>query len=120
MESKPAPEPPPITFIACEEHFRPILPTIEGNVDYWTLREQLTVIDELLRTGGVEKDFITRSLQHWIKTLHEAKVEGIELSDEGKSGVIALDDLVRGKQQQRFQEHSLRALRCTLVRTLLP
>ena len=34
-------EPPPITFIPCEEHFRPVLPTIEGNVDYLALGGQV-------------------------------------------------------------------------------
>ena len=42
-------EPPPITFIPCEEHFRPVLPTVEGNVDYLALRGQLITMDELLR-----------------------------------------------------------------------
>jgi hypothetical protein len=39
-------EPPAITFIPCKEHFRPVLPTIEGNVDYLALRGQLTTMDE--------------------------------------------------------------------------
>ena len=112
-------EPPPITFIPCEEHFRPVLPTIEGNVDYLTLRGQLTTMDELLRTSGVENEFVTRSLKHWVKTLSQSKVEQIELSGEGKCGVIRLEDLIGGKQQARFQEHSIRALRCTIARTLL-
>ena len=112
-------EPPPITFIPCEEHFRPVLPTIEGNVDYLTLRGQLTTMDELLRTSGVENEFVTRSLKHWVKTLSQSRVEQIELSGEGKCGVIRLADLVGGKQQARFQEHSIRALRCTIARTLL-
>src|ERR1700720_621131 len=112
-------EPPPITFIPCEEHFRPVLPTIEGNVDYLTLRGQLTTMDELLRTSGVENEFVTRSLKHWVKTLSQSRVEQIELSGEGKCGVIRLEDLVGGKQQARFQEHSIRALRCTIARTLL-
>ena len=112
-------EPPPITFIPCEAHFRPVLPTIEGNVDYLTLREQLTTMDELLRTSGVEKEFVRLSLERWIKTLSESKVEQIELSGEGQSGVIGLEDLVSGKQQVRFQEHSVRALRCSIARTLL-
>jgi hypothetical protein len=43
-------EPPLITFIPCEEHFRPILPAIEGNVDYLT---RTAPPDELLRTSGV-------------------------------------------------------------------
>ena len=110
---------PPITFIPCEEHFRPVLPTIEGNVDYLALRGQLTTIDELLSTSGVENEFVLRSLNHWIKTLSESKVDQIELSGEGQSGVIRLEDLVSGKQQIRFQEHSIRALRCSIARTLL-
>jgi hypothetical protein len=112
-------EPPQITFIPCEEHFRPVLPTIEGNVDYLALRGQLITIDELLRTSGVENEFVVRSLEHWIKTLSESEVEQIELSGEGQSGVIQLEDLVSGKRQQRFQEHSIRALRCSIARTLL-
>ena len=112
-------EPPAITFIPCEEHFRPVLPTIEGNVDYLALRGQLTTMDELLRSSGVENDFVTRSLKHWIKTLTQSKIEQIELSGEGQCGVIKLEDLVRGRQQERFQQHSIRALRCTVARTLL-
>jgi len=112
-------EPPEITFIPCEEHFRPVLPTIEGNVDYLALRGQLTTMDELLRSSGVENEFVARSLKHWIKTLTQSKIEQIELSGEGRCGVIELQELVRGRQQERFQEHSIRALRCTVARTLL-
>jgi hypothetical protein len=112
-------EPPPITFIPCEGHFRPVLPTIEGNVDYLALRGQLTTMDELLRTSGVENEFVMRRLEQWIKTLSQSKVEQIELSGEGQSGGIRLEDLVGRKQQVRFQEHSVRALRCTIARTLL-
>lgn len=110
---------PAITFIPCEEHFRPVLPTIEGNVDYLVLRGQLTAMDELLRTSGLENEFIVGSLQHWVKTLSQSEVEQIELSGEGQRGVIRLEDLIGGKQQVRFQEHSIRALRCTIARTLL-
>jgi hypothetical protein len=112
-------EPPAITFIPCEQHFRPVLPTIEGNVDYLTLRGQLTTMDELLRTSGIEDEFVTRSLNHWVKTLSQSKVDEIALSGEGQCGVIRLEELVRGRQQVRFQEHSIRALRCTIARTLL-
>jgi hypothetical protein len=112
-------EPPPIAFIPCEGHFRPVLPTIEGNVDYLTLRGQLTTVDELLGTSGVENEFVRRSLNHWVKTLSESKVEEFEISGEGQSGVIRLEDLVGARQQVRFQEHSIRALRCTIARTLL-
>jgi hypothetical protein len=70
-------------------------------------------------SGGVENDFVARSLKHWIKTLTQSKIEQIELSGDGQCGVIELEDLVRGRQQQRFQQHSIRTLRCTVARTLL-
>jgi Transposase domain (DUF772) len=112
-------EPPVITFIPCEKHFRPLLPTIEGNVDYLTLRGQLTTMDELLLSSGLENDFVVRSLEHWIKTLSQSKVDEMELSGEGQGGVLRLEELLHGQQQARFQEHSIRALRCTIARTLL-
>jgi len=112
-------EPPAITFIPCEAHFRPVLPTIEGNVDYLALRGQLLTIDELLRTSGVETAFVTRSLEHWITLLSQSKAAAIACSDEGPGGPMGLNDLIRGQQQARFQTHSLRALRCTIARTLL-
>jgi hypothetical protein len=62
------------------EHFRPVLPAIEGNVDYLDLRGQLITIYELLRSSGVENEFVARSLKHWIKTLTQSKIEQIELS----------------------------------------
>jgi hypothetical protein len=67
-------EPPAITFIPCEGHFRPVLPTVEGNVDYLSLRGQLTAMDELLRTSGVENEFVMRSLKHWVKTLSQSEL----------------------------------------------
>ena len=42
-----------------------------------------------------------------VHQLSESEVEQIELSGEGQSGVIRLEDLVSGRQQQRFQEHSV-------------
>jgi hypothetical protein len=109
---------PAITFIPCEEHFRPVLPTVEGNVDYLALRGQLTTMDELLRSSGLENDFVARSLKHWIKTLTQSKIDQIELSREGQCGMIELEDPVHGRKQERFQGHSIRALRCAIARTL--
>jgi hypothetical protein len=76
---------------------RPALPTIVGHVDYLTLRQRIEQIDELLRVSGVEKEFVELSLQHWMP-----------------SGVTP-----SARQQQHFQLRSRRALRCTLLRTLL-
>ena len=48
-------EPRAITFIPWEVHFRPVLPTVAGNVDYLTLREQPTTIDELSETSTLQR-----------------------------------------------------------------
>jgi hypothetical protein len=108
-------EPPAITFFACEEHFRPVLP----NVDDHALRGQLTPMDELLQTSGVENELVMTSLKHWVKTLCQSEAEQMELSGEGQSGVTRFEELVRGEQQVQFQKHSIRALRCAIARILL-
>jgi hypothetical protein len=85
-------------IIPFPQELRPKLPTIVGNVDYLTLRQRLEQIDVLLREGGVEQDFVRRVLEQWNPT--------------GKTAVNA-------RQQIRFQQRSRRALRCTILRTLL-
>ncbi len=79
----------------------PRLPTIEGNVDYCQFQRQLQRIDFLLLAGNVETQFLDLSLARWL-----AKKQ------TGHSTISP-------KQQVRFQEHSRRALRCNLLRTLL-
>ena len=76
---------------------RPRLPTIVGNVDYLTLRQGLEQIDQLLRTSGVEEEFVELALQTWL--------------EESRTPTA--------REQQRFQLRSRRALRCTVLRTLL-
>lgn len=85
-------------IIPFPQEFRPKLPTIVGNVDYLTLRQRLEQIDALLRAGGVEEDFVRRALEGW--------------NPSGKKTVTA-------GEQIRFQQRSRRALRCTILRTLL-
>jgi hypothetical protein len=77
---------------------RPRLPTILGNVDYLTLRSRLEQIDQLLQCSGLERDFVERALKRWLG-------EGTGTASAG--------------QQQKFQVRSRRALRCTILRTLL-
>ena len=48
-----------------------------------------------------------RGLKHWVKLLRQSEVEQMELPGEGQSGVIRLEDLIRGKQQIRFQSIGL-------------
>ena len=85
-------------IIPFPQELRPRLPTIVGNVDYLTLRERLEQIDALLRQSGVERDFVQRALADWRRA---AKGEPT------------------AREQEKFQQRSRRALRCTALRTLL-
>jgi hypothetical protein len=93
-------------FIPCEEHFRPVLPTIAGNVDYLTLRGQLTTIDELLRTSGVEKDFVMRSLEHWVRALHGSKVREMQMEDPRALRQAMKDEGFAQAQRRRAQSEA--------------
>ena len=88
----------PRFIIPFPQELRPRLPTIVGNVDYLTLRQRLEQIDALLREGGVEQDFVERALAHWQRA---AKTEP------------------SAREQGKYQERSRRALRCTILRTLV-
>lgn len=77
---------------------RPRLPTILGNVDYLSFRGRLEQIDRLLDSSGVEGDFVERALKGWLAQATQR---------------------VSARQQQKFQLRSRRALRCTILRTLL-
>src|SRR5271169_1775905 len=79
---------------------RPRLPTIVGNVDYLTLCQRLAQIDSLLQAGGLEADFVEQALQGWLQSKPASR-------------------LPTAGQQQQFQLRSRRALRCTILRTLL-
>lgn len=85
-------------IIPFPQELRPCLPTIVGNVDYLTLRQRLEQIDALLRQSGVERDFVQRALAGWRRA---AKAEPA------------------AREQEKFQQRSRRALRCTVLRTLL-
>jgi len=74
-----------------------VLPTIEGNVDYRELRDQLVRIDEMLLQSGLETQLIEADLCDWLG---------------GRQRLSA-------KAQQNRQRHSRRALRCNIARLLL-
>ena len=88
----------PRHIIPFPQELRPRLATVVGNVDYETLRHRLEQIDALLRQGGVEQDFVQRALEGWMRG---ASREPTAL------------------EQGKFQQRSRRALRCTILRTLL-
>jgi hypothetical protein len=87
-------------LLPLEQYLFPDLPTIMGNVDYQTLRAQLTRIHVLLVESGIERDFIERGVAYRM------------------AGVVAR--YRKSPHYQRIvQEHSSRALRCNLARVLL-
>ena len=88
----------PCPIIPFPQELRPQLPTIVGNVDYLTLRQRLEQIDTLLRDAGVEQDFVQRALERW---------------------QVAAKRNVTAQEQTKFQQRSRRALRCTILHTLL-
>jgi hypothetical protein len=75
----------------------PLLPTIEGNVDYRELRDQLLRIDQLLGLSGLETRLIETDLEHWLERRKH----------------------INAKAQQNRQRHSRRALRCNIARILI-
>lgn len=84
-------------LIPFPQSLRPPLPTIEGNVDYRQLRDQLLRIDQLLLQSGVEKRFVAETVTAW--------------AQRGKSASV--------RTQLNYQLHTHRALRCNILRTLL-
>ena len=88
----------PCSVIPFPQQLRPRLPTIVGNVDYQTLRQRLEQIDILLRDGGVERQFVELALEAWTASDSCAPPAG---------------------QQIKYQQRSVQALRCTVLRTLL-
>lgn len=88
-------------LIPFPQFLKPALPTIEGNVDYRKLRDELQRIDQLLIDSGLEGRFIRISLQHWIARGQFAQ------------------DKIPTKAQLNFQIQSRQALRCNILRTYL-
>jgi transposase, IS5 family len=88
---------PAVTIIPFELPLPPILPTIEGNVDYRDLRDQLLRINDLLVQSELETHLLEADLQRW----------------------LARQKRVSPKAQQQHQFHARRALRCNIARLLL-
>jgi len=89
----------PAHLLPIQPPLQPPLPTIEGNVDYQRLRQQLLRIDQLLIQSGIEEQFVAASFQDW-----KARCKFKHLP---------------AKAQRKIQIHARRALRCNIVRTLI-
>ena len=88
---------PDATIIPFELPLPQVLPTIEGNVDYRQLRDQLLRIDSLLVTSGLESGLMEKDLARWLGQCKK----------------------ISPKAQQNRQRHGRRALRCNLARLLI-
>jgi len=89
----------PAALLPVQQLLRPALPTIEGNIDYRRLREQLLRIDQLLFQSGLEAQFIADTFKRW------------EAGSKFKN--------ISAKAQRKVQVHARRALRCNIARTLI-
>lgn len=89
----------PVVLLPLQPLLRPSLPTIEGNVDYTRLRQQLLRIDQLLQQSGVEAQFMADTFERW-----QADCQCQNISP---------------KAQRKIQIHARRALRCNIARTLI-
>jgi hypothetical protein len=85
--------------IPFQAEFRPVLPTVRGNVDYRHFEEDLLRIDQILDLGGVERMFVDLSLERW-------------LASSGQRTPTA-------KEQAKYQLRSAQALRCLVLKQIL-
>ena len=88
---------PGATIIPFELPLPQVLPTIEGNVDYRQLRDQLLRIDSLLVTSGLESRLMEKDLARWLGPRKKFSA----------------------KAQANRQRHCRRALRCNIARLLI-
>jgi hypothetical protein len=95
-------QPPMGKILPFQPALRPALPTVLGNVDYEEFSNQLHRIDLILRESGAEELFVQMSMGKFEENL-------------GKAGSKA----VSTKVLLTYQKHSYRALRCTLLKSLL-
>jgi Transposase domain (DUF772) len=85
--------------IPLQSEFRPVLPTVRGNVDYQDFEEDLLRMDQILDLSGVEQLFVEMSLEQWL----------------GRSR----DRVPSAREQARYQKQSAQALRCVVLKQLL-
>ena len=88
-------------IIPFQQHLRPSIPTVRGNVEYRRLEEQLVRMDEILMDSGIEDFFIKKSV---LKYQEASKVNKVE---------------AKVWQIRKHQETSMVALRCMILKSML-
>lgn len=87
--------------IPFQQDLRPEVRTVFGNVDYLKFEKELRRIDALINSSGIERVFVERSVA---KYKAEALADGIAV----RKGHLA-----------NHEKHSIRALRCLVLQSLL-
>jgi transposase, IS5 family len=90
----------PAILLPFQPSLSPALPTVEGNVDYRQFRDELSRIDQILRSGP-EATFVLAVTEHWLA------------QSQGPSQAISASRLAR------YQTRARCALRCNVARTYL-
>ena len=88
-------------IISFQQEFCPEPRKVQGNVDYTNFERMLKMFDELLVQGGVERDFVERSVKRYKLRSLEANLKATD------------------KQIQRHEKHAVKALRCQILLCLL-
>jgi hypothetical protein len=88
-------------IIPFQLNFRPEVRTVLGNVDYLKFEAELRRMDEIITLSGVEKDFLARSVRQY------------------KARAAAEDLAVKTGHLAQHERHAIRALRCTILLSLL-
>ena len=95
-------------IIAFQPEFCPALPVVVGNVDYQKFKATLLRIDELLRMGDLEREFV----RHYLREVEHVRAE--MAASRGRQ-----PRKLSPKAVSRIAEHAVLALRCNVARALM-
>lgn len=94
-------------LVAEQQHLRPFIPTVYGNIDYRRWQSHLVRIDEILRSGLVEASFQRLALANRNR-LEKSAAEKEQRNFRSLSTA----------EQESFQKLSSQAMRCNIAQTL--
>jgi len=89
-----------VPFVPLQATLSPQLPQVFGNAEYHELEQTLEYMDQLLRSSGVEAEFISSSTQ-------------VHLSPDAEGAIPS------AKALERHQTHSVLALRTMVLKSIL-
>ena len=93
-------------IIPIQDYFRPALPQVLNCKDYDEEKRLLERVDQILRQSGVELHFLELSMEQY-----ELNAKRLQEGGEDAGGTV--------KDLERYMRHSRRALRCTVLKSLI-